>query len=160
MMSTFARSEYADARRWIVRSSATMSTSNPSGKAAADLDPHVRLELRLESLRCPRNEHVFALFDEEHDCRIGVEQVADAVEQMVEKLIEVEVREGGLGDRLEPKQAAAGVRARRRPPGPTNPPPAHYPHARAPRRGSKALRGATRRRSAEDVQQRREDVRI
>jgi hypothetical protein len=41
------------------------------------------------------------LVDQEHHGRVGIEQVADPIEELVQQLPAVEVRERGLGDRLQ-----------------------------------------------------------
>ena len=70
----------------------------------ADRNRHRELELCLQTLRRSRDEHVAILLHEQHHRRVGVEEVSDALEQLVEKLLEIEVRERRLGDRLETEE--------------------------------------------------------
>ena len=78
---------------------------NAAREPLADRNRDRELELCVQSLRRSRNERPALLVHQQHHGRVGVEEVSDALEQLVEKLLEIEVRERRLGDRLEAEEA-------------------------------------------------------
>jgi uncharacterized protein YndB with AHSA1/START domain len=77
---------------------------DPAGEAAADRDPRAPLDLLLDSLRRARDELVRALVEQEDGARVGSEDLLDPVEQLVEEVLEREVRERRVRDALQLQQ--------------------------------------------------------
>ena len=73
-----------------------------AGEAAADGDADALLDLLLDPERRARDELVRLLVEQEDRARVDVEQLARADEQRVEQLVELEMRERGVRDRLQP----------------------------------------------------------
>ena len=73
---------------------------DPPGEAAADRDANALLDLFLDPDRRPRDELVGRLVEQEHRARVRLEDVADSRQQHREQLVELEVRERRVGDRL------------------------------------------------------------
>jgi hypothetical protein len=71
-----------------------------TGKAAADRDAHAPLDLFLDPDGSPCNELVGALVEKENRARVGPEDVADAREKHLEKVVELEVGESDIRDGL------------------------------------------------------------
>ena len=80
------------------RFSAAIRPANP----AADRDADALLDFLLDPERRPRDELVRLLVEEEDGARVDVEALARAHEQRLEKCVEIEVGEGGVGYRLQP----------------------------------------------------------
>ena len=80
----------------VLRSAATLP-----GEAAAHGDARPALHGLLEPARCARDELVRRLVEQKERSGVAPERVADADEQLVEQLVELEVREGGIRDRLD-----------------------------------------------------------
>ena len=77
---------------------------DPAREPAADRDPHALFDLFLEPDRRARDELVPEVVAEEDRGRVGAEHVPDAHEQLAQELVQVQVREGGIRDELDPPQ--------------------------------------------------------
>jgi hypothetical protein len=74
---------------------------DPAGEAAPDRDPHAGLDLLLEPLRRPRDQLLAGVVQQEERRGVGVEDVADPDEQLVEQAPEGKQRERRVGDGQE-----------------------------------------------------------
>jgi hypothetical protein len=92
---------------------------DPAREPAADGDPDATFDLFLEPDRGARDELVPELVAEEDRGCVGAEHVPDAHEQLGEEIVQVQVRESGIRDELDPPQpldvtrVAHGVKDRR-----------------------------------------------
>ena len=77
---------------------------DPAREPAADGDPHAPFDLFLEPDRRARDELVPEVVAEEDRGRVGVEHVPDAREQLAQEVVQVQVRERGIRDELDPPQ--------------------------------------------------------
>ena len=73
-----------------------------TGKAVADGDADALLDLLLDSECGAGDELVRVVVEQEDRARVDVEQLPRADEQRVEERIELEMRERGVRDRLQP----------------------------------------------------------
>jgi hypothetical protein len=73
---------------------------DPARKASADGDADALLDLLLDAERCPRDELVRFLVDEEDRAGVDLEDLLGAFEQRAEQLVETQMRERGVGNRL------------------------------------------------------------
>ena len=86
---------------------------HPAGEALADGDPHAGLDLFLEPAR-PRGDQLLArVVEQQRHRRVGAHHRAEAVEQVLQQPVEIEVGEGGLRDHLEVAQPGGGLFRRR-----------------------------------------------
>ena len=83
---------------------------DPPGEAAPDRDPHAGLDLLLDALRGLGHEVAGDLVEEQERGGVGPEDRGDALEQLLQQLVERERRECGIGDLL--KLADGELRAR------------------------------------------------
>jgi predicted HAD superfamily phosphohydrolase len=74
---------------------------DPAGEAATDRDPNATLDLFFDSYSRARNQLVGVMVDKEHGAGVRFEDVADPREQHREQVVELEVRERRIRDRLE-----------------------------------------------------------
>jgi hypothetical protein len=74
---------------------------HPAREAGAQGNADSALDLLLDSLGRPSDELARLLVEKEDGCRVRVECGADADEQLVEQLVEREMRQRGLHDGLE-----------------------------------------------------------
>ena len=88
-----------------------------AGKSLADRDADAALDLLLEAFRRARYELRAGVVEQEHRARVGVERVAHTGEQLVEQLVELEMRKCRIGDLLELPQRTGGRRGRSLGPG-------------------------------------------
>jgi hypothetical protein len=77
---------------------------DPARKPAADRNPNVLLDLLLEPDCCARHELVPELVAQEDRGRVGLEHVSNPGQQLGEEVVQVQVRERGIRDELEPPQ--------------------------------------------------------
>jgi hypothetical protein len=82
---------------------------NPTGEAAADGDPNTLLDLFFDPDCRARDELVGPIVAEEDRARICAEDVANARKQDVEEIVQLEVRDGDVGDGLNLLDADSGV---------------------------------------------------
>ena len=75
---------------------------DPAREAAADRDADALLHLFLDPERGARDELVRVLVEQEDRARVDLEDLAGALEQRGEELVEPQVCERGVGDRLQP----------------------------------------------------------
>ena len=78
------------------------------GEAAADRDAHSPLDLLLEALGGPRHERVLVVVEQQDGRRIRVEDRDHARQQLVEQLLEREVRERRIRDASKVTQPVGG----------------------------------------------------
>ena len=77
---------------------------DPAGEAAADRDPDALLDLLLDPDRRARDELVRLLVEQQDRARVDLEDLAGADEQRGEQLVELEMRQRGIRDRLQPRE--------------------------------------------------------
>jgi hypothetical protein len=75
-----------------------------AGEATPDGDADALLDLLLDADGRARDELVRLLVEQQHRAGVGVQQLAHAHEQRRQQLLEVEVREGRVGECLQPLQ--------------------------------------------------------
>ena len=85
--------------------SAAMRPANPLPHGDADAPFH----LLLDPLRGTGHELVASLVQQEDGRRVGVEDLAHPVEQLVQEIVDREVGEGGVADALDPLETFQGV---------------------------------------------------
>ena len=73
-----------------------------AGEASADRDADALLDLLLDPERRARDELVRLLVEEEDRARVYFEYLPRPLEQSRQQLVEAQVREGGIRDRLQP----------------------------------------------------------
>ena len=78
---------------------------DPAGEAAADRNADAALYLLLESHRRPGHELVRLLVEQQHRARVDVEQLPHSEEEGGEQLLQLEVGERGVGERLQAAKA-------------------------------------------------------
>ena len=78
---------------------------DPAGEAPADRDADALLDLLLDAERRARDELVRLLVEQEDRARVYLEDLAGAVEQGSEQLVEAQMRQRGVRDRLQPPDA-------------------------------------------------------
>jgi hypothetical protein len=76
-------------------------SGDAAGEAATHRDPHPALDLLLDPLRRARHELASRLVEHQERGRVGLEDVADPEEQLVEERIQRQVRERRIGDEQE-----------------------------------------------------------
>ena len=72
-----------------------------AGEASSERDPDAALDLLLEALRRARHELSRLLVEQQDRHSVPLEDVADALEQLVEHRVERQVRERRVGDEQE-----------------------------------------------------------
>src|SRR4051794_8362954 len=90
------------------------SERDAASEAAADRQAKAPLHLLLEPLRGPGPEGPAALLDEQHRGGVNPEEIRDAIEQLSEQVVEVEIRERRLRHPLHVLQADDVVPVHRR----------------------------------------------
>ena len=80
------------------------SAATRPAKPSPDRDAHAALDLLLDPARRARDQLVAAAVEQQDRARVGVEDLADALEQLVEQRVEPEVRERDVGDLLQLEQ--------------------------------------------------------
>ena len=78
-----------------------------AGEAAADRDANAGLDLLLDPLRRTRDQLAGRLVEHEEGGGVGLEDVADAEEQLIEERVQRQVRERRVGDEQELVQPLA-----------------------------------------------------
>jgi hypothetical protein len=73
-----------------------------AGEAAADRDPHTALHLLLDPDRCPRDELVRLLVEQQDGARIDIEDLAGTEKERREQVVKLQVRERRIRERLKP----------------------------------------------------------
>ena len=81
---------------------------DPAGEAPADRDADALLDLLLDAERRARDELVRLLVEQQDRARVYLEDLAGAVEQGREQLVEAQMRQRGVRDRLQPPDALRG----------------------------------------------------
>jgi plasmid stability protein len=76
-----------------------------AGEAATDRDPDAALDLFFETDRGAGHELLSLLVEEEDRHGVGFEDVADSPQQLSKEIVQLEVRECGVGDNLESPKA-------------------------------------------------------
>src|SRR5438105_8388966 len=75
-------------------------------EAPAERDPHAALDLLLEPFRRARDELARGLVEEQEGGRVGLQDVSDADQELVEQRLERQVRERRIGDEQKLAQLA------------------------------------------------------
>ena len=88
----------------VVDDDRTTLCRDPSGKPAADRDPHALLDFLFDPFRRPCDELVRRLVEQENRTGVGIQQIPNACQQFVEQIFEREVRERSVGHGLQPRQ--------------------------------------------------------
>ena len=70
-------------------------------EAAADRDPHAALDLLLDPDRCPRDELVRLLVEQQDGARVDLEDLAGAEKERRQERVELQMRERRIRERLE-----------------------------------------------------------
>ena len=78
-------------------------------ETTADRDAHALLHLLLDPDRCPRDELVCLLVEQQDGARIDVEDLAGAEKERRQQSVKLEMRERRIRERLEPSQTI-GIR--------------------------------------------------
>jgi len=78
-------------------------------EAAADRDAHAPFDLLLDAFRGAGDELGLRLVDQQESGRVGMQRLANPQEQLLEQLVEREVRERNVGDGLQVSQAVGRV---------------------------------------------------
>src|SRR5262245_58240652 len=86
-----------------------------ASEATADRQAEAALDFLLEPLGGPGGEGPAALLDEKDRRSVGIEHVRDPVQQLLEQIVEVQVRERRLGDLLDILDANDLIGRRRHP---------------------------------------------
>ena len=79
-----------------------------TGEPAPDRDAHAGLDLLLDPDGRGRDELVRVLVEQQHRAGVDLEQLAGPQEERVEEIVETQVRERGVGQRLESLQPPVG----------------------------------------------------
>ena len=82
---------------------------DPPRDPAAHGDADARRDLLLEPHRRLDGQRVAALVEQQQDREVGVAEVAHAPQELGHELVQAEVGQADVGDRLEPLQALAGA---------------------------------------------------
>jgi hypothetical protein len=88
----------------VVEDHRLLERGNAPGEAPADGDPHARLHLLLDADRRPRDQLVRQLVEKQHGAGIDAEQLACAKQERVQQLVEIQMRERCVRQRLQPSQ--------------------------------------------------------
>jgi hypothetical protein len=89
---------------------------HPTREARAHRDPHPLLDLLLDPHRRPRDQLVRLLVQQQNRERIHLQNRPDPPQQLPQQILQLQMRQGGVGDRLELLEAlgvGAGVHGRR-----------------------------------------------
>ena len=78
------------------------ASRHPTGEAAPDRDPHTSLHLLFDPHRRARDELVRLLVQQQHRARVHPEQLPRPQEQRREELLQLEMRERRIRERLQP----------------------------------------------------------
>ena len=82
---------------------------HPPGEAPSDRDAHARLDLLLEPLGGARRKHPPVVLEQQHRHGVHAQDLLDALEQLVQQLVERERGQRRVGDALEVSQLRRGV---------------------------------------------------
>jgi hypothetical protein len=76
-----------------------------AGEALPDRDAHAALDFLFDPARGPRDELVGPLVEQENGRSVGVEDLANSLQQLVQEVFQGQVSERGIGDALDLEQA-------------------------------------------------------
>jgi len=87
---------------------------DPAGETLPDRDANTLFHLLLDAPRRAGDELVARLVEKEERTGVRFQSLSDPLEERLQELVEVEVRKGSVGDRLDAKQPLVDIAAGRR----------------------------------------------
>ncbi len=79
---------------------------DPAGEALADRDPHALLDLLLDPVRRARHELIGVLVEQQNRHGVHRQRVSDPIQELIQELIEPELRQRRVAQPLEPADLA------------------------------------------------------
>ena len=84
-----------------------LQRGDPAGEAPSERDSHALADLFLDAARGGRHQVLRGRIQQQHRGGVHGEQLADPLQQLTQQLVEVELRQPGVGHRLQAPQAIA-----------------------------------------------------
>ncbi len=85
---------------------------HPAREAVAHRDPHALADVVPDAARGGGDQVAGHRVEQQHGRRVDVEDLADAVQQLDEQVLHIEVHEGGIGDGVDASQPLVSVAPR------------------------------------------------